>query len=124
MPTGKLLKLLKDLDLYISQHALYISKLERAIKHGEPFEHKDYHHCNFGIAWDKEIAPLKDALPEDLKAVVEQIEKICCQFHEVSMKIDPQNPKDTDEENIKTMKDLSIKLFQSLLHLKRLLKEE
>jgi len=124
MPTGKLLKLLKDLDLYISQHALYISKLERAIKNGEPFEHRDCHQCNFGIAWDKQMAPIKDALQEDLKAVVEQIEKICYQFHEVSMKIDPQNLKDTDEENIKTMKDLSTKLFQSLLHLKRLLKEE
>ena len=124
MSKSKLSKLLIDLDLYISQHALYISKLERAIKNGEPFEHKDCHHCNFGIAWDKQVAPLKDVLPEDLKAVVEQIEKTHCQFHEVSMKIDPQNPKDTDEENLKTMKDLSTKLFQSLLHLKRLLKEE
>ena len=124
MHIDELLKLLIDLDLYISQHALYISKLERAIKHGEPFEHKNCHQCNFGIAWDEEIKPIKDALPEDLKALVEDIEKTHCQFHEVSMKIDPKNPEETNQENLRIAKDLINQLYKKLLQLQKLLKEE
>ncbi|MGC8853250.1 MAG: hypothetical protein ACP5P0_06580, partial [Hydrogenobacter sp.] len=48
MPLTKLATLLKDMDLYISQHAIYINKMEKAIKNKEPFEHKDCRHCNFG----------------------------------------------------------------------------
>lgn len=120
MPLTKLAELLTDVDIFISQHALYINNLERAIKEGTPFEHKDCHNCNFGKRWDELVAPVKEELPEDIRAVVGEIESIHCEFHKISMEIDPCNGKETDEENLEKMKDLSTKLFQKLLSLKRI----
>jgi len=124
MYKDKLLELSDAIDLYISQDNSYISKLERAVRYGEPFEHKDCHRCNFGIAWDEEIKPIKDVLPEDLRAVVEEIEKTHCQFHEVSLKIDPKNPEEINQENLRIAKDLINQLYKKLLQLQKLLKEE
>jgi hypothetical protein len=123
MPLTKLATLLTDMDLYISQHAIYINKLEKAIENKEPFEHKDCHHCNFGAKWDELVKPVKEELPEDLKPYVEEIETIHCQFHDISKQIDPTQPKETDKQNFETMEDLSTKLFQNLLKLKHILKE-
>ncbi|MCS7285277.1 MAG: CZB domain-containing protein [Hydrogenobacter thermophilus] len=124
MPLTKVAEFLKDVDVFISQHAIYINKLERAIKEGTPFEHKDCHSCNFGKRWDELVAPVKEELPEDIRAVVEEIESIHCEFHEISMQIDPENRGETDAENLERMKDLSAKLFQKLLSLKRLIDKE
>lgn len=124
MPLTKLSELVKDADIYICQHALYINKLERAIKEGKPFEHKDCHSCNFGKRWDELVAPVKGELPEDVRAVLEEIESIHCEFHEISMQIDLENRKETDAENLKRMKELSTKLFQKLLSLKQLINKE
>ena len=40
------------------------------------------------------------------------------------MQIDPKNPQPSDEEKLNRMKELSASLFQKLLALKRLVKEE
>lgn len=124
MSLTRLRELLDEADMLISQHAIYISKLERAIKNGKEFAHKTCHECNFGVRWDGMVVPIKGELPEEVKALVEEIEKIHCEFHEVSMQIDPKNPRSSDEEKLNRMKELSSLLFQKLLALKRLVKEE
>ena len=124
MPLTRLRELLDEADMLISQHAIYMSKLESAIKNCEEFTHKTCHECNFGVEWDSMVVPVKGKLPEEVKALVEEIEKIHCEFHEVSMQIDPKNPQPSDEEKLNRMKELSASLFQKLLALKRLVKEE
>jgi len=124
MSLTSLRKLINETDMFISQHAIYISKLERAIKNCQEFTHKTCHECNFGVKWDSMVVPIKDGLPEEVRALVEEIEKIHCEFHEVSMQVDPKNPQSSDEEKLDRMKKLSTALFQKLLALKRLVKEE
>ncbi|WP_299197384.1 CZB domain-containing protein [Thermocrinis sp.] len=120
----RLRELINEADMLISQHAIYISKLERAIRNHEEFAHKTCHECSFGVKWDSMVVPIKEELPEEVKALVEEIEKIHCEFHEVSMQIDPKNFQLSDEEKLNRMKKLSASLFQKLLALKRLVKEE
>ncbi len=120
----RLKSLFENLDILMSQHALYISKLEKAIKSGKSFNHKTCHECNFGVIWDNHVVPIKGELPEEIKSVVEEIEKIHCEFHEVSMQIDPLNSHQSYQEKLIKMKDLSAVLFQKLLYLRRLVKEE
>ncbi|RMH79324.1 MAG: hypothetical protein D6674_08365 [Acidobacteria bacterium] len=115
----KLAEFIKDVDIYISQHAIYINKLEKAMQEGTTFEHKDCHSCAFGKRWDENMAPMEEVLPGDIRLEVEEIEALHCEFHEVSMRIDPKERKGTDKENLEKMKDISTKLFQKLLSLKR-----
>jgi hypothetical protein len=124
MQLTRLGELINETDMFISQHAIYVSKLKKAIRNREEFAHKTCHECNFGVRWDSMVVPIKDELPEEVKALVEEIEKIHCEFHEVSMQIDPKNPQPSDEEKLDRMKKLSTLLFQKLLALKRLVKEE
>jgi len=124
MPLTRLRELLDEVDILISQHAIYISKLERAIKDSEEFAHKTCHECNFGVKWDGVVLPVNGGLPEEVRALAEEIEKIHCEFHEVSMQIDPKNFQPSDKEKLNRMKELSTLLFQKLLALKRLVKEE
>jgi hypothetical protein len=124
MSLTRLRELLNEVDMLISQHVIYIFKLERAIKDGEEFAHKTCHECNFGVEWDSKVAPVKGELPEEVRALVEEIEKIHCEFHEISMQIDPKNPQPSDEEKINRMSELSSLLIQRLLALRRLVKEE
>jgi len=124
MSLTSLRKLINETDMFISQHAIYISKLERAIKNREDFAHKTCHECNFGVKWDSMVVSIKNELPEEVRALVEEIEKIRCVLHEVSMQIDPKNPQPSDEEKLDRMKKLSTALLQKLLALKRLVKEE
>ncbi len=124
MSLTSLRELINETDMFISHHVLYLSKLEKAIRNREEFAHKTCHECSFGIKWDSMVVPIKGELPEEVKALVEEIEKIHCEFHEVSMQIDPKNPQSSDEEKFDRMKKLSTSLFQKLLALKRLVKEE
>ena len=124
MSLTRLRELINETEMFISHHAIYISKLERAIKNCEEFAHKTCHECSFGIKWDSIVVPVKGELPEEVRALVEEIEKIHCEFHEVSMQIDPKNPQPSDEEKLNRMKELSTLLLQKLLALKRLVKEE
>jgi hypothetical protein len=124
MPLTRLRDLLKEADMLISQHAIYISKLERDVKNREDFAHKTCHQCNFGVEWDSVVVPVKGGLPEEVRALVEEIEKIHCEFHEVGMQIDPKNFQPSDEEKLNRMKELSTLLFQKLLALERLVKEK
>jgi hypothetical protein len=124
MSLTRLKELLNEVDVLISQHAIYISKLERAIRNREEFAHRTCHECNFGVKWDSMVVPVKGGLPEEVRAPVEEIEKIHCEFHEVSMQIDPKNFQPSDEEKLNRMKKLSTALFQKLLALKRFVKED
>lgn len=114
-----LLDLLRDIDIYMSQHAIYISKLERALENKEPFEHKTCRDCNFGKKFYQDIYPYIGDYDENIKEIILEIEKIHCEFHEIAAKIDTVNPKPEDIEIVKAMKDKSAKLFQELLKLKR-----
>ena len=124
MSLTMLRELLDEGDMFISHHALYISKLEKAIRNREEFAHKTCHGCSFGVKWDSMVVAIKGELPEEVRALVEEIEKIHCEFHEVSMQIDPKNHQPSDEKKLNRMKELSTALFQKLLALKRLVKEE
>ena len=124
MPLTRLRELLNEVGMFISQHAIYISKLERAIKNCEEFTHKTCHECNFGVEWDSKVVPVKGELPEEVRTLVDEIEKIHCEFHQVSMQIDPKNLQPSDEEKLNIMRELSTALFQKLLALKGLVKEE
>ncbi len=124
MSSKMLEELVNKVDIFISHHATYVSRLERAIKNCEEFTHKTCHECNFGVEWNSMVVPVKDELPEEVRALVEEIEKIHCEFHEVSMQIDPKNPQPSDQEKLDRIKKLSTSLFQKLLALKRLVKEE
>jgi hypothetical protein len=116
-------QILEEVDMFISQHTLYISKLERAIRNCGKFDHKTCHQCNFGLMWDSTVVPIKDELPEEARALVEEIEKIHCEFHEVSRQIDPKDPQPSDEERLNRMRELSTLPVQKLLALKRLVRE-
>jgi transcriptional regulator with XRE-family HTH domain len=124
MSSKRLEELANKVGIFISHHATYVSRLEKAIKNGEEFTHKTCHECNFGVEWDSTVVPIKDELPEEVRTLVDEIEKIHCEFHEVSMQIDPKNPQPSDEEKLDRMKKLSTLLLQKLLALKRLVKEE
>jgi len=114
-----LLSLLRDLDIYLSQHALYISKLERAIENRQPFEHKTCRECAFGKRFYEEVYPCMEEYEDKIKELLYEIEKLHCDFHEVASKINTQNPKPEDMEIIKKIKEHSTRLFQLLLTLKR-----
>ncbi len=114
-----LLSLLRDLDIYISQHAIYISKLERVIENRQPFEHKTCRECSFGKKFYQEVYPHMEAYEDKIKELLHEVEKLHCDFHEIASKIDTQNPKPEDMEIIKKIKDHSARLFQLLLTLKR-----
>ncbi|SHK16524.1 CZB domain-containing protein [Thermocrinis minervae] len=114
-------KLYTDVDWYIAQHILYVKRLRTAIRNGKPFEHKDCHSCDFGRMFDTEIIPIKNKLPSEIRNIVEEIERIHCEFHEVSMQVDTTNLKPEDETILKQLNELStelIKLLQLLLRLK------
>jgi putative protein kinase ArgK-like GTPase of G3E family len=124
MSLTRLRELINEVGMFISHHAIYISKLERAIKNREEFTHKTCHECNFGVEWDSKVVPVKGELPEGVRTLVDEIEKIHCEFHQVSMQIDPKNPQSSDEEKLNRMRELSTLLFQKLLALKRFVKED
>jgi hypothetical protein len=122
MVLEKIKEFLDEVDMLIAQHAIYISKLEKTINKGGEFDHKSCNECNFGVKWNNHVAPLKDDLEDKLKALADEIEKIHCEFHEISMQIDPKNPKSSDKENLSRMQELSTLLLQKLLAFKRFLK--
>jgi hypothetical protein len=80
MSLTRLRELLNEADMLISQHAIYISKLERAVKNREDFAHRTCHECNFGVKWDSTVVPVKGELPEEVRALVEEIEKFIVSF--------------------------------------------
>jgi transcriptional regulator with XRE-family HTH domain len=121
MPSTVLKELANKVGIFISHHDAYVSRLERSIKDGEEFAHKTCHECNFGVEWDSMVVPVKSELPEEVRALVEEIEKIHCEFHEVSMHIDPKNPQPSDEEKLNRMREMSNILLRKLFALKRLL---
>jgi hypothetical protein len=121
MPSKRLEELANKVGIFISHHDTYVFKLESAIKDGEEFAHKTCRECNFGVEWNSIVVPVKGGLPEELRALVEEIEKIHCEFHGISMQIDPKNFQPSDEEKLNRMREMSTLLFRKLLALKRLL---
>jgi hypothetical protein len=121
---ARIKEFLDEADMLIAQHAIYISMLEKAIEKGEEFDHKSCHECKFSLEWDSHVAPLKNELDDELRSLVEKIEKIHCEFHEIGTQIDTKNPQPSDRENLDRMEKLSTLLLQNLLAFKRLLNLE
>jgi len=121
MSSKRLEELANKVGIFISHHDAYVSRLEKAVKDGEEFAHKTCHECNFGVEWDSMVVPVKSELPEEVRALVEEIEKIHCEFHGISMQIDPKNFQPLHEEKLNRMKEKSNLLLRKLLALKRLL---
>jgi hypothetical protein len=121
MSSKRLEELANKVGIFISHHDAYVSRLERAIKDSEEFAHKTCRECNFGVEWDSMVVPVKGELPEEVRALVEEIEKIHCEFHGISMQIDPKNFQPSDEEKLNRMREMSNLLLRKLLALKRLL---
>ncbi|MBX0310355.1 MAG: CZB domain-containing protein [Sulfurihydrogenibium sp.] len=124
MLLARIKEFLDEADMLIAQHAIYISKLEKAIEKGEEFDRKSCHECKFGLEWDNHVTPLKNELDDELKSLVEEIEKIHCEFHEIGMQIDTKNPQPSDREKLGRMEELSTLLLQKLLAFKKLLNLE
>lgn len=118
----KLYELINELSMLLANHVIYMNKLKKAIREGEPFEHKDCHACNFGKMWDEEVAPIIEKQEEDIKNHLKKIEELHCRFHEVASKIDAQNPKPEDEKAIEQAESISTELMQKLTQLKIMLK--
>jgi hypothetical protein len=124
MSLARIKEILDEADILIAQHAIYISKLEKAMKKGEEFDYKSCHECKFGLEWDNHVISLKNELDDELKSLADEIEKIHCEFHEIGMQIDTKNPQPSDRENLARMEELSTLLLQKLLAFKRLLNLE
>jgi hypothetical protein len=121
MSSAKIKEFLDEVDMFIAWHVIYISMLEKAIEKGEEFDHKSCNECKFSVEWNNHVTPLKNKLDDELKSLVEKIEKIHCEFHEISTQIDTKNPQPSDRENLDRIKKLSTLLLQNLLAFKRLL---
>jgi hypothetical protein len=124
MPLTRIKEFLKEVDMLIAQHSIYISMLEKAIEKGEEFDHKSCHECKFGVEWDNNVAPLKDKLDDEMRSLVEEIEKLHCEFHEIAMQINTKNLQPSDKEKLDRMEKLFTLLLQKLLAFKRLLNLE
>lgn len=122
MSLVRIKEFLDEVDMLIAQHAIYISNLEKAIKKGEEFDHKSCHECKFGVEWDNHIAPLKNKLDDEMRSLVEEIEKVHCEFHEIAMQINTKNPQPSDKEKLDKMEKLFTLLLQKLLAFKKLVK--
>jgi hypothetical protein len=124
MSLARIKEFLDEADMLIAQHAIYMSKLEKAIEKGEEFDHKSCHECKFGLEWYSQVAPLKNEFPDELRSLIEEIEKVHCEFHEVGMQIDTKNLQPSDKEKLDRMEKLFTLLLQKLLAFKKLVKSE
>ncbi len=112
-------ELIKDVDIYISQHSIYINRLEKAIEHGEDFNIIDCHQCPFGKDFDAKVEPEIESCDEDVKKTLKEIEKIHCDFHEKIKEIyTSEGTKEEKKARIKEIEKLSTDLFRKLLYLK------
>ncbi len=116
----QLLELVNDVDMYISQHAIYINKLEKYLEGKINFQPTDCHSCKFGQMFNQ-VRPKLNNYNEDIKKILEEIDKLHCEFHEISMSL--FSDKENNQEKLRRVKDLSTKLFQKLLHLKQMFKK-
>ena len=118
---NKIKELAEEIDIYLSQHAIYINKLEKAIDGQIEFQPTDCHSCAFGKAIDIIKDECVEKLPESLKTLFNEIYDLHCEFHAVSKGIleDKENKK-----QLEMIKDISTKLFQKLLEFKNTAKRE
>ncbi|WP_051654215.1 CZB domain-containing protein [Persephonella sp. KM09-Lau-8] len=117
----KINELAEDIDIYISQHAIYINRLEKAIEGKLEFKPTDCHSCAFGKAIDLIKDECMENLPENLKTLFKEIYDLHCEFHNISKNILESKEK---EKQLEKIKDISTKLFQKLLQFKNTAKKE
>ncbi len=115
----KINELAEDIDIYISQHAIYINRLEKAIEGKLEFKPTDCHSCAFGKAIDLIKDECMENLPENLKTLFKEIYDLHCEFHNIS-----KNILESKEKQLEKIKDISTKLFQKLLQFKNTAKKE
>ena len=108
-------KLLEDVDFLISQHAIYISQVEKYIRKGRILQPKDCHSCQLGLLME---SINEDNLPEDIKELIKDIKSLHCKFHEKA----EEAFKTKDENILQEVNDISAELFRQLLRLKTLSK--
>jgi hypothetical protein len=112
-------ELIKDIDIYISQHSIYVNRLEKSIEEGKDFEIINCHECDFGKDFDLKLKPEIDECDEDVKTTLKEIEKIHCDFHEKIKEIYTSNAsKEEKKARIKEIEKFSTELFRKLLYLK------
>jgi hypothetical protein len=64
-----------------TQHLAYIRRLDAACKSGQPFVHKTERECEFGRLLYGEVMPEFDQLPEDIRPIVLEVERLHKDFH-------------------------------------------
>lgn len=115
-----LTSIIRDLDVILSMHYIYISKLEKAIEKGEPFEHKAPTECAFGKRFYSEIWPHVDQYPPEIAEVIRQIESKHREFHEKAYEVEKLRATKEKEELIKFVKRTSTELIRTVLQLKNI----
>jgi len=115
--------LTKEIDIYLSQHAIFVNKLEKYIngKEKNKPDFVDCHSCAFGKLLDKVIEK-KDIYPDNIKKILEELKEIHCNFHKEAFLIENEEDPEKKKEILKKIKDYSTKLFQYLLKLKQVSK--
>ena len=115
----KLKELLKDVDIYIANHAIFINKLEKAVKNKSPIDAVDCHSCKFGQNFDKDIRNDIPNYEPEIRKILEEIDQIHCTFHEKAIQLSKENDEEKKQEILKEIKGLSTQLFRKLLYLKK-----
>lgn len=106
----------------MAQHEIYMKKLGKAIEKREDFDHKECcrdtkeNCCAFGQAFYRDVMPVIDSFPQEIKEVILEIEEVHCRFHEIGKKIDTRNP---DHKLVEEMRNTSLKLYQLLMKLEK-----
>jgi hypothetical protein len=102
--------LIEQVDSLILQHLNYLNNIEHACKKREQFVHKQPTDCNFGKLFYREVWPMKESFPEDLRSAIAEIEQEHQQFHVTGAKVDTVNPKQ-DEVDATSACKLILKLY-------------
>lgn len=82
-----------DFTLYMTQHILYIKRLQISLENKTEFSHKLPTECVFGKMFYKDIKPNLVQFSDKKRQLIEQIELIHIDFHHEASKINPHiNP--------------------------------
>jgi len=106
-----------EIDIFISFHLIYLNKIRKAFNKKTKPELTDCHSCPFG----KKFNELKSInyLSAEIKAVINEIDKIHCDFHSITYSAFEEGFNLKKFEELNKMSD---QLIHKLLKLKMILK--